>query len=249
MHWVALHARWHNIPGGTPFHATCHVKWLNRDQQSGKNWRRGVYYAKCVKNNLNFTVIDDAWLSTPDVELLSIILKPQNQKSIIVIAYYRPPSGQVSLFFDHLVNVLNDNCEGHSNLENLLTGDTNVDTCQDTSQKALFDDFIKMYDLEQVIQVPTRISRNKSSVLDHILVRGNHFNHYGLVDMNLSDHLMVFVVRKKDIPKLAKTFVRGRSYRYFESRYITGVIAQHKGTMLYHVLNWHGVICLRSSKQ
>lgn len=188
-----------DIPGYT-------VVGLHRAVEVNSRTKSGGGVCIFIKKEYNFSEIHSAWHSTPDIEALSIILKLLRQRDIFVVVYYRPPSGNAALFFELLATIIGDNCDVGTNLDLLLTGDTNIDTGTETADKELFDDFLRLYDLEQIIGVPTRISKHKSSVLDHISVRGNYFGQYATIDTNLSDHLMVLLV-KKDNPKLVKSFV------------------------------------------
>ena len=75
---------------------------------------------------------------------------------------------------------------------------------------------IKPYGLTQLIKQPTRFSRDKNSILDVFITNFNSISNVGVCDINISDHQMILLTRKK-IKSIHKkcTFI-GRSYRNYK---------------------------------
>ena len=60
-----------------------------------------------------------------------------------------------------------------------------------------YKEFFNLYGLKQLIQCPTRISCNSPSLLDHILTNSSEkASQYGIIDVGLSDHQLIYLTRK-----------------------------------------------------
>ena len=85
---------------------------------------------------------------------------------------------------------------------------------QNESQKK-FINFYKPRGLCQIIKSPTRFSSTKNSILDIFVTNSDFIKKCGVCDINLSDHQMILLTRKKSkIPPKKCTFM-GRSYRNY----------------------------------
>ena len=69
-----------------------------------------------------------------------------------------------------------------------------------------YSQFCGMHSLKQlIIMSPTRVAKATSTLLDHILTNANELvSNFGVLDIGLSDHQLVFCTRKKQ--KKSKTF-------------------------------------------
>ena len=103
-----------------------------------------------------------------------------------------------------------------SKFEIFLMGDMNIDLLDkrsDTSKKLI--NLIKPFGLSQLIKEPTRYSKDKNSLLDVFITNSNFILDSGVCDVNLSDHEMILLTRKKiKTSKLKCSFI-GRSYRHY----------------------------------
>lgn len=66
--------------------------------------------------------------------------------------------------------------------------------------------------MEQLISTVTRYGMKKNSILDLILVKATHISGYGTVNINLSDQLLVYFVKKKFKNMYEKCQFYGRCY-------------------------------------
>ena len=65
-----------------------------------------------------------------------------------------------------------------------------------------YQEFCSLHGLKQLISTPTRITENKSSLLDHILTNTHEsILQSGKIEVGLSDHQLIFITRKKYILK------------------------------------------------
>ena len=66
------------------------------------------------------------------------------------------------------------------------------------------------------IQIPTRVTHNRSTVLDIILPNVVNTSNSGVINYNISDHLPVFMVKKRQKIQHEKTYLIGRTYRNYD---------------------------------
>ena len=95
-------------------------------------------------------------------------------------------------------------------------GDFNIDMLdkKNTSTKKLID-LLKPFGLRHLIKYPTRYSRDKNSILDNIFTNSDFINNCGVCDVNLSDHQLILLTRKKAKVIKDKCTFTGRSYRNY----------------------------------
>ena len=109
-----------------------------------------------------------------------------------------------------------------------IMGDFNIDYLdrQNEHTKKL-KELLTQTGLVNLIKKNTRFSSDKNSAIDHIYTNSNMILDSGVLDVNVSDHEMVFAVRKKakTIPETCK--FEGRSYRnYNKEQFITNLNGQ-----------------------
>ena len=69
----------------------------------------------------------------------------------------------------------------------------------------------------QKITTPTRQAKNnRASLIDHIYTNSQCISHHGNVTLNISDHDLVYIIRKKRKPDNVKMTFQGRSYRHYD---------------------------------
>ena len=78
-------------------------------------------------------------------------------------------------------------------------------------------EFCAHHGLKQLINVPTRITKHSSTLLDHILTNTKEKNSQsGIIDVGLSDHQMIYCTRKVLKPKSnKKTYIKIRSLKHY----------------------------------
>ena len=144
------------------------------------------------------------------------ILLPRT-KPILVGILYNP----FQTNFLHNLSTAISNAENFDNQEVYLLGDFNINLWHNDkylfhSNKTLshqeiqkiapknasdiikYQEFCSLHGLKQLITTPTRITENKSSLLDHVLTN-THANipQSGVIEVGLSDHQLIFTTRKK----------------------------------------------------
>ncbi len=100
----------------------------------------------------------------------------------------------------------------------ILMGDMNVDLLTKNSPDTKrYNTFVKGCRLSQLISVPTRISKQKSSLLDHALTnREEYYHQSGTVDIGLTDHALIYIARKRKKIRRIIARIACRNYRRFD---------------------------------
>ena len=194
--------------------------------------KKGGGLAVYVKEEIH---VDDITLNgqnkcTEDIETQCLILRPPSQKKFILLNVYRPPSGNFQSFLDSLSEMM-DQIMLQNNSEIFVLGDFNIDISDPNSPNAisLIENF-QHFGLSQKITKCTRHSRNNNSTLiDHMYTNSEYIRESGNVTLNISDHDLVYLVRKKNRPERVKLSFRGRSYRDYDRETFQGYLT---------ALNW-----------
>ena len=77
----------------------------------------------------------------------------------------------------------------------ILTGDMNIDLLnQDCATTRQYNELLKVFHLQQMVQEPTRVSRHSSSLIGHIVTNcPNRITHTGILPCSIvSDHDGIF---------------------------------------------------------
>lgn len=86
-----------------------------------------------------------------------------------------------------------------------MGGDFNINLCNigtPARNRKLLDNFSKRHTLYQLIQRPTCKAKRASTLLDHIYVNCDSYVHLsGNILYGLSDHDLIFVILKRNLPK------------------------------------------------
>ena len=158
-----------------------------------------------MKETVSLNVRQD--LSEDNFEALFVdILFPKSQPFLVGVCY-RPPSDSGFLGrFREIVSEIDPGIEAH------ILGDFNICIKQGRSSLARhYRGILDSFSFVQLIDQPTRITANSSSVLDHILTNSEpKVVKSGVMDLSLSDHQAVYFIRGAPanggggIPKIQK---------------------------------------------
>ena len=144
------------------------------------------------------------------------IIKPHS-KSILVSTWYRPPDSPAHFFveFEKMVGSLDA-----ENLEFFILGDLNVNFDQliESSNKNTLNEIFDIYGLDQLIQEPTRITKSSSSSIDPCLTNSlTTVVDAGVTHLSISDHSLIYVVRKAHYVQTDAKIIKARTMRNFNS--------------------------------
>ena len=155
-----------------------------------------------------------------DIEIQWIEIINEKCKNFVIANGYRPPDGKTSEFFDYLEIVLEN-----TNLQKcdlFLMGDFNIDYLDKKSQDTKkLKTILKQFGIDQLINKPTRYSLLRDSCLDLLCTNSDYIAKSLVCNINLSDHEMVLLTRKKVTIKQEKITFVGRSYKNYDKNIFT----------------------------
>ena len=160
-----------------------------------------------IHNSLTFNKRSDLCVNNNDIESLSVEILNANSKNIIVNVTYRQSAGDIKVFEDSFKKLLSP--KKHTNKPIYLTGDFNLNLL-DYNTNAKVKSYLNIMfarSFVPLINKPTRISKNNSTIIDHILTNAFINVNYvtGIVKTDISDHFPVFVITETDVSKTQKS--------------------------------------------
>ena len=161
---------------------------------SSRNNKNGGGLGFYISKNLDFEILNDFVTLENSYESQAVLVKIGFQE-VCILNIYRPPSGNVEEFNDYFkeqlkaVNALKKLvivC-GDFNLNWLETKSKGIRTYRET-----LDDFL----MEQLVNVPTRVTKETSTLIDHISVSSDLQNAIvvtKVLDSDMSDHKTLLI--------------------------------------------------------
>ena len=151
----------------------------------------------------------------PDnVEAICLEIKKPNTKPILISTWYRPPNSNTELldrFELFLQNIDNEN------KETIITGDFNLDLLPKEnkgSSTRWFLELLTTYQLQQIIDKPSRVTESTKTLLDLIICKTSDSKTIasGVIDLGISDHNLVYISRKVGIPRGKPRIIETRQF-------------------------------------
>ena len=161
-------------------------------QRKDRN-REGGGVCIFIRNNINFNRRSD--IDKDDLEFLAIDIMMPKSKPILLGVGYRPPRD--NMFYAKLEEVLSS-CTNFVKQECYILGDFNTDVLAERNAlKNDFENFLRIFDLKQVITEPTRITDTSETAIDLICTSDvENISQSGVLPCKLSDHNVIFCTRK-----------------------------------------------------
>ena len=182
--------------------------------------KRGGGICTYIKQGLTFKVVHELSLCNNDIELSVIQYNLPHTRKIYILNIYRPPAGDLDPFFKALqdcINVLRTT----DKLDIFIGGDFNIDVKNKTlSNFSKLTRFMKLNQLKQHIDTVTR--PDSLSIIDLLLTNCEIIKESGVIDVNVSDHLPIYFIRKKIKIKKENVSFKGRSYKNLNTDVLKG---------------------------
>ena len=195
--------------------------------------KRGGGVCMYIKNTLHFSEFEYAHFnkSTKDIETQWISILKKTNKTILLGNLYRPAQGDIPNFIEYLDDTLSD--IDLQKVEVFLMGDLNIDILDvgNGNVKALLN-MTKQLGLRQLITEPTRYSPTKDSCIDLFFTNSDIIAKAGVSNVNISDHQMIILTRKKAKSLKQKCEFIGRSYRNYNKDVFQEMIRTANGQFL-----------------
>ena len=187
----------------------------------------------CMYINRSMRYSDFVYLhrnkSTKDIEIQIVELSNMNMKDMVIINCYRPPAGNREVFCHELLEVVADINES-KNCEIYVVGDMNIDIKKNKEASLLLIETMQGCGLKQWIKGVTRYSK-KDSCIDLIFTNSKSVMRAGIMDVNISDHQMIYITKKKQKDCRKKVVFKGRSYKRFDEWIFREQLANHDWTL------------------
>ena len=190
---------------------------LRRDRNTGRGGGGLVVYLRTGLNALRRRAIED-----DQIECLCIEIAHKTSPVMLIVAYRSPTLNPPLPFLDRLGSVL----EGamRYRFECLILGDLNMNMAGEHPDRHLLD-FMGNYALQMPIKEATRPV--SGTLIDVAL--SNCWQHYhgcGVIDPGLSDHCLIYVVRKARMEKEQLPVAEYRSSRNLDVGQFLGDLAR-----------------------
>ena len=136
----------------------------------------------------------------------------------IIANVYRPPNSSfaegIEKLSDSVMKTL-DIIKG----ELVIVGDLNVNyNARHTPAVKLLKHFEREFHLTQLINTSTRYGNKNSTCLDLIFTNMNHIVSSGTINAAITDHLPVFVIKKKQKIISTASFIKARSFTKYDKQ-------------------------------
>ena len=177
--------------------------------------KRGGGICIYIKNTIPFTELCDQLYkcNTDDLELVTVRLNIEKLRPILICAVYRPPSGCIATFNNHIISLL-DNLSTSRKYDLYLGGDFNIDYLKPSPNRKYLKDLENSFSLMQVITEKTR-PLYSNTIVDLIFTNNQADSTSGTLDLNVSDHLPTWIIRKKvKVKPITSEFI-GRTYKNY----------------------------------
>ena len=167
-----------------------------------KNPRGGV--GVFIRSSLDFRIREDLELKTTcgceKCQIESLFVELQFDEQYILGSIYRHPNGNVEHFSDCLRQTL---CKVKQHIPVLICGDINIDLIKMRHIKVKeYIDTLMELQLLPLISIPTRITDDTQTLIDHIYIRTSKkmvskFIKTGVLYSDITDHLPTFIILSK----------------------------------------------------
>lgn len=153
--------------------------------------------------------------------MISIEISKPNSSPFLFTTWYRPPKSSDELFdkFEYLLNKADSKYK-----EYFILGDLNSDliapSIQSHTSKLI--DLFDTYQRSQLINEPIRVTENTKTLIDRIITNNKEYlTHHGVLTTSISDHNLIFAVRKIEHRRGPPRFIETRSFKNFnEAKFI-----------------------------
>ena len=176
-----------------------------------------------IRDNILYSQRND--LATDDLELACIEVKLPYNKSFLVATWYRLPSSQIDLFDEWALFLSKCDTE---NKELIIVGNFNCDLSKalpdSHTQRLKF--LCSLYQLKQFINELTRVTSTSATLIDLILTNTReNILQSGVIHLGISDHSLVYALRKFSLPKSFPKYKDVRNFKNFnENQFIVDVM-------------------------
>jgi len=155
-----------------------------------RDGRRGGGVSIYINNDYVSKVISRWSYVADNIEICSVEVTA-GMSRIMIHGVYRPPDKDLLVFTDELLNILSIS---NRNAHTIVVGDTNVDLISPSEQGTEFINMCHSTSLVPLISVPTRVTQEHVSCIDHVWYNKLCDVRAGVLRVDITDHYPVFAV-------------------------------------------------------
>ena len=87
--------------------------------------------------------------------------------------------------------------------------------------------------MNQVLTEPTRVTRTSKTLIDVVITNSKErLNRTGAYPLSISDHYLIYAIRKIGIPRGRPRFVEARNFKHFEESKFKSDLIMRLGRVL-----------------
>lgn len=148
-----------------------------------------------LKKSITYEICD--LICTDDIELCITKLSVNSNKKQVFLVVYRPPGGSVERALDVLSGYFEKYSDKYGGVEFLMMGDLNINYLDKRCRQAKsLKTLEKQFGLIQTIKSATRVTLQKSMLIDLCMTNMRHISHSDILSYFLSDHFPIFIIKK-----------------------------------------------------
>ena len=188
-----------------------HIHGFNIIRKDRNRFGRGVVLY--IRDTISFSDRKDI---IPDgLEMVCIELNLPYNKSLLISTWYRPPNSHVNIF-DYWAGFLSK-CDNEDK-ELILIGDLNCNVSKNVpdAHTCKLQFLCSLYQIDQLIKECTRLTPTSATLIDLLLTNTpENISRSGVIHLGISDHSLVYAVRKFIPPKGRQKTREVRNFKNF----------------------------------
>ena len=191
--------------------------------------KRGGGLIMYVKTELSDSteIVEELSSISANVEQLWVKIEKPNTRKQLIANIYRPPNSKLVEALAKLSESMKKAQNSFSN-EITLFGDFNVNyKLRHTLPFKKLKEFERNFNLTQLINTTTKSGTKSKSCLDLIFTNMEHIISSGVLDIAISDHLPVFLIKKKSKTPSCSVPTKARSYINYDKQTFQENIKSH----------------------
>ena len=153
------------------------------------------------------------------MEAICLEIKKPKSKPVLISTWYCPPDSKSDIFdsFEKFIQEIDN-----EDKEMIIAGDFNCDMLSNDNNNPnikKLKDVLDIYQLQQHIDNPTRITTSTKTLIDLILTRIDDTGAIdsGVMDFGMRDHNLMYMCRKTGIPRRNPKLIETRQFKHFNT--------------------------------
>ena len=163
-------------------------------------------------------------LENYDLESIALEIHKPNSCPYLIATWYRPPNTPLD-YFRKFEMFLKEADARYSEI--YILGDLNCNILSNPPKVHTTHllDLMVDYQLAQLIREPTRVNAKSQTLIDVFITnKEDNISHSGVYTLSISDHNLIYAVRKIGLPRGQPKFIQSRNFKHFnEENFLTNL--------------------------